>query len=140
MALTAQTLEGNWNEIKGKLRERWGVLSDDELQQARGNVEQLVGTIQRKTGETREAVREYLDKLSAEGASAVRQTAEKIRRFSESTAESMQDAASQAADSMRASMYESRQVIRQHPLESVLTCFGAGVVTGVILGLLFRSR
>jgi len=53
MTVNQQTLEGNWNEIKGKLHERWGQLTQDDLQRARGDVDQLVGLIQRKTGEAR---------------------------------------------------------------------------------------
>ena len=53
--INQQTLLGNWNEIKGKLRSNWGSLTDDDLTIIDGNVDQLVGAIQRKTGEdTRE--------------------------------------------------------------------------------------
>src|SRR5688572_19545839 len=38
MALNQQTLQGNWNQIKGKLHERWGGLTDDDLTHAQGNV------------------------------------------------------------------------------------------------------
>ena len=71
MALNQQTLEGNWNEIKGKLHERWGQLTQDDLQKARGNVDQLVGLIQRKTGEARERVEQYLNEITANGGSGV---------------------------------------------------------------------
>ena len=49
-----QILEGNWNEIKGMLRQKWGQLTDNDLPQIRGNLDQIVGIIQRKTGEGRE--------------------------------------------------------------------------------------
>jgi len=52
--MNQQIFEGNWNEIKGKLREKWGQLTDDDLPQVRGDAEQIIGTIQRKTGEARE--------------------------------------------------------------------------------------
>src|SRR5262245_7846004 len=51
-----QTLQGNWNEIKGKLRSKWGQLTNDDLQTAHGNVDQLIGLIQRKTGEARSSI------------------------------------------------------------------------------------
>ena len=58
--MNQQTLEGNWNEIKGKLHERWGQLTNDDLQKARGNVDQLVGMIQedRRGARARRAVLE----------------------------------------------------------------------------------
>ena len=45
MTVNQQTLEGNWTEIKGKLHEKWGQVSNDELQMAQGNIEQLIGLI-----------------------------------------------------------------------------------------------
>jgi uncharacterized protein YjbJ (UPF0337 family) len=140
MALNAQILEGHWNEIKGKLHERWGALTDDELQRAKGNVDQLVGAIQRKTGESREAIRKYLDEVADGGATKISQAAEAVRGFAANATESVQDAAQQASESVRSGMREGRQVIRQHPFESVMACFGAGLVTGVVLGILCRSR
>jgi uncharacterized protein YjbJ (UPF0337 family) len=140
MALNAQTLEGHWNEIKGKLHERWGNLTEDDLQRATGNIDQLVGTIQRQTGETREAIRDFLEQLVADGTSKVRRASEAVRGFASGASESLQEAAQQASESVRTGMRESRQKIRQHPMESVVACFGLGIVTGVILGMCFRSR
>lgn len=45
-----QSLAGNWNQLRGKLKEKWGKLTDDDLRQFSGNVDQLVGRIQSKTG------------------------------------------------------------------------------------------
>ena len=56
-----QTLQGNWNEIKGKLRNKWGQLTNDDLQSVHGNVDQLIGLIQRKTGEARNSVEQFLE-------------------------------------------------------------------------------
>ncbi len=51
--INQQMLYGDWNEIKGQLRRRWGQLTDDDLPQIRGDAEQIIGAIQRKTGEAR---------------------------------------------------------------------------------------
>jgi len=59
-----QTLQGNWNEIKGQLRSKWGSLTDDDLAIFNGNVEQLVGTIQRKTGEAREGIEQFFEQAT----------------------------------------------------------------------------
>jgi uncharacterized protein YjbJ (UPF0337 family) len=140
MALNAQTLEGHWQEIKGKLRERWGVLTDDDLQRARGSVEQLVGTVQRRTGETSDTIRQYLEDLLEDGNTTVRRATEAVQGLATQATSAVQDAAQQASERVREGMREGKQVIRQHPLESVLTCFGAGIVTGVVLGVLCRPR
>ena len=49
-------IKGDWNITKGKLKQKWAKLTDDELQFAEGKQEELVGRIQKRTGETREAV------------------------------------------------------------------------------------
>jgi uncharacterized protein YjbJ (UPF0337 family) len=55
---TMNTLEikGDWNITKGKLKQKWAKLTDDDLQFAEGKQEELLGRIQKRTGETREAV------------------------------------------------------------------------------------
>ena len=47
--------EGKWKEMRGQVKEWWGKLTDDELEQANGNAEQIVGLLQQKYGYTREA-------------------------------------------------------------------------------------
>ena len=49
-------IKGNWNVIKGKLKQKWARLTDDDLQYVEGREEELIGRIQKRTGETREAV------------------------------------------------------------------------------------
>ena len=48
--MNQQILEGDWNEIKGQLRQRWGQLTDDDLPQIRGDAEQIIGAIQTQNG------------------------------------------------------------------------------------------
>lgn len=47
-------LEGRWTQIKGKIREKWGSLSDDQLERVRGKWDQLAGLIQEQYGHSRE--------------------------------------------------------------------------------------
>jgi uncharacterized protein YjbJ (UPF0337 family) len=53
-------IKGDWNIAKGKLRQKWAKLTDDDLQYVRGKEEELVGRIQKRTGETREVVEKAL--------------------------------------------------------------------------------
>jgi uncharacterized protein YjbJ (UPF0337 family) len=140
MALNQQTLEGNWNEIKGKLHERWGQLSQDDLQKARGNVDQLVGVIQRKTGEARERVEQYLSELTSNGGAGMSKVADAVRGYASTAAESMEDARARAADAVRGGYIQTERMIQQRPMESLAVGFGAGLITGVIIGLVMRSR
>lgn len=55
-------IEGKWEQFKGSARERWGDLTDDEVQQAKGDRERLVGLVQERYGKAREeAEREVAD-------------------------------------------------------------------------------
>lgn len=63
---TEQKLEGNWKQMKGRLKEAWGALTDDELDKVEGKRDRLEGLIEEKTGESREAVRRRIDELSRE--------------------------------------------------------------------------
>jgi uncharacterized protein YjbJ (UPF0337 family) len=71
-------LEGQWTELKGKVRERWGKLTDDDLDRIAGKRGQLIGTIQQKYGEAREKaerqVSDFEAKLEHKHASAAGST------------------------------------------------------------------
>ncbi|NSX54345.1 CsbD family protein [Parasulfitobacter algicola] len=54
-------IQGNWKQFKGKAQEKWGELTNDELDQAEGNREQLVGLIQSKYGKAREEAEKEVD-------------------------------------------------------------------------------
>ena len=138
--LNDPTVQGNWNEIKGKLRSKWGALTDDDLSVFNGNLEQLVGTIQRKTGEARESIEQFCKQFKANGASALGQAGETVRTYAQQAAEAVQDTSKQAAQSVRDGYAEVEEIVRQRPGESLAACFGVGVITGVVLGLIFRSR
>ena len=138
MAVNQQTLEGNWNELKGKLQEKWGQLTQDDLQRARGNVDQLVGVIQRKTGEARDRIEQFLSEATAGGAGVVGKAAQTFRDYASTAAESMEDVTSRAGDYVRGGYAQTERMIQQRPMESLAVGFGAGIITGVILGLMIR--
>lgn len=49
-------IKGDWNITKGKLKQKWAQLTDDDLQFANGQMDELFGRVQRRTGESREEV------------------------------------------------------------------------------------
>ncbi len=56
-------IKGNWNEMKGKIKQHWGNLTDDDLQFTEGKEDELVGRIQKRTGAAREEIVNYLRNL-----------------------------------------------------------------------------
>ena len=55
--------KGNWNEIAGKLKQKYANLTDDDLLFKEGKEEELVGRLQQKLGKTKEDVRKLIAKL-----------------------------------------------------------------------------
>lgn len=56
-------IAGNWAQIQGKAKRIWGELTDDDVKKAEGSADKLYGLIQEKFGDTKEAIKEKLDKL-----------------------------------------------------------------------------
>jgi uncharacterized protein YjbJ (UPF0337 family) len=54
--MNALEIKGDWNIIKGRLKQKWAKLTDKDLQYSEGKQKELVGRIQKLTGETREVV------------------------------------------------------------------------------------
>jgi uncharacterized protein YjbJ (UPF0337 family) len=134
------TLKGNWNEIKGQLRKHWGQLSNDDVQTFDGNIDQLVGLIQRKTGETRSAVEDYLNDLTENGADVISAATDSARQYVQGAAQKIQDGSRQAAETFRQSYEDAEEMVRQRPSESVAVSFGIGVFVGLLFGLTLRGR
>jgi uncharacterized protein YjbJ (UPF0337 family) len=135
-----QMLEGSWNEITGKLRNKWGQLTGDDLQSARGNVDELVGLIQRKTGESRDAIQQYLEELTSQGGSKLNQTADMAREYAHQAMDTVQQRSRQAMDAFRDRYGDPQELVRERPAESLAVCFGIGIAVGLVLGMTLRGR
>ncbi len=59
--MNEQLLKGRWNEVKGKVKEKWGRLTNDELDQIDGNTDQLIGALQQRYGLAQEEARKELN-------------------------------------------------------------------------------
>lgn len=58
--MQTQTIEGNWMQLKGKIREQWGKLTDDDMDVIAGKRDQLIGKIKERYGSTAETVEREL--------------------------------------------------------------------------------
>ncbi len=56
-------LKGNWHELKGKLKQKYANLTDDDLTFAEGKEEEMLGRLQQKLGRTKEQLRDEIEKL-----------------------------------------------------------------------------
>lgn len=60
---TALRVKGNWNQLKGKIKQQYANLTDDDLLYEEGKEDELYGRIQKKTGKTKEEIKSWIDKL-----------------------------------------------------------------------------
>ena len=65
--MNSDVIKGKWKQLTGKIKERWGDLTDDDLQAADGHAEYLVGMLQERYGWSMERaeqdVRDFSDRL-----------------------------------------------------------------------------
>ncbi len=59
-------LAGKFRQLRGRLKERWGDLTDDELMQSEGNADRLAGLLQEKYGYTKERAKQELSEFLGE--------------------------------------------------------------------------
>lgn len=127
--INQQTLAGHWNEVRGKIQEKWGQLTDDDLRTFNGNVDQLVGRIQQRTGEARDAIEEFLGEVAEEGSDMMGTVRQRV-----------QETAGQLADGMRDGYSEAERVVTERPGQAVALAFGLGLLAGVGVTLLLRDN
>lgn len=63
MGSTEDRIKGNWNELSGKLKARYGELTNDDLAYQKGKEDELIGRIQQRIGKGKEEVKRIIDNL-----------------------------------------------------------------------------
>lgn len=56
-------IEGKWEEVKGKIKQKWGKITDDDLLQTKGAYQEVLGILQKKYGERKEEIATELQKF-----------------------------------------------------------------------------
>lgn len=56
-------LKGNWNEVKGKVKQQYADLTDDDLKYEEGRDEELLGRVQKKIGKTKQEIKDWIESL-----------------------------------------------------------------------------
>jgi uncharacterized protein YjbJ (UPF0337 family) len=64
--MASDVLKGQWKQLKGKVQERWGELTDDEVDQVQGESQQLIGLLQEKYGYAKEEAEEQVEDFLGE--------------------------------------------------------------------------
>ncbi len=61
--MNSEELKGNWNQLKGKLKQEYGELTDNDLTYSEGKFDEMLGRIQKKTGKTKEQLKAKIAEL-----------------------------------------------------------------------------
>jgi uncharacterized protein YjbJ (UPF0337 family) len=132
---TQEKLMGNWNQLKGKVKQKWGQLTDDELSEVEGNFDQLVGLVQQKTGQGRAQIERTLSELSDQAGGAFTNVTETARQYMDQASEQVRGAADQLRERAQQGYEGAQQMLRRRPAESVAVAFGAGLMVGLLVGI-----
>lgn len=134
--LSSEQIFGCWARIKDQLKNEFGDVTENELRKVEGNIEQLIGLIQYKSGQARVQIEARLAEMSLDPNSV----ADAGREYAQQAAEAAQQFAGDIQERLGEQLDQVRETVRQRPAESVAIAFGTGIVAGIILGLLSRSK
>lgn len=65
MSAISDKIIGNWNQIKGKLKQEYGQLTDDDLAYEEGQEDELIGRLQKKLGKSKEEIKSMIDRFGS---------------------------------------------------------------------------
>lgn len=136
--ISQQELAGSWNQIKGQIKSHWGALTDNDLTQAEGNVEKLVGVIQQKTGTARREIEEFFDQCVDQGSNFANRVASTARQYGDQVGDALTQGYVDVSRRAQEGYDQAEDMIRARPGESLSVAFGAGIITGILVSLLMR--
>ena len=138
--VTREKLMGNWNGVVGSIREKFGEFTKDELTRVEGNFEQLVGLVQRKTGESREQISSFISECCESAGTTFHQVANRASHYADTAGEIIRDNYDRVATETKKGMEYTAQSVGRRPLESLAIAVGSGILAGLILGISMASR
>jgi len=95
--LTREELQGSWTTLKGQIRERWGQITDDELQQVHGDAEQFLGLLQKKTGQSRQELEKFVRQSMEKGQNML----DRGQQYAQQAADTARECAARRANGSR---------------------------------------
>lgn len=131
--VTREELKGHWNLVKGRLQERWGQLTDEDLSRIEGGAERLVGAIQQKTGATRAEIEQLLSRSVHDASGMADQALVAAREYASEASEALRGGYDQAAESAAELTRRLTETMRSKAGQTALIAFGIGLAAGALL-------
>ena len=149
--ITKEHAQGNWKTIVGAVKEKFSQITGDELTGVEGNLDKLIGLVQRKSGQSREWVEAFLTDASGASKDVMQKVSDTATQYASHAAEVVRDNYEHLSDATQrgyeqlsdvaARGYDSTvKTVSNRPLESVAIALGCGVLTGLVVGLSLASK
>lgn len=131
MSTTTKELTGKWDSVASATKQKYSQITDKDLEAAKGDLNKLAATIQKKAGKSRKQIEEFFDECCASGDSMLAQANE----FVSNAGESIREGYDQAADQARRGYDSTVSTMAKHPIGSLGVGLGIGLVLGLLIGI-----
>jgi uncharacterized protein YjbJ (UPF0337 family) len=138
--MTNEEIQGSWNHLVGEIQKQYANITGDELSAVKGNANQLVSLIQRKTGGAKQDIEAFIDKAAAGASRSVDRIADVAMRYADSAGEAVKDGYSKVQDASAETYQAAGRMVKKSPVESMLVAFGIGMVAGLFAGASLFGR
>jgi uncharacterized protein YjbJ (UPF0337 family) len=128
-------IEGNWKQMKGTVKEKWGKLTDDDLTLINGRRDQLEGKIQERYGfakdQARKEIEDWYRSVESDLAEQIEAIRADIQTLTSSVARIANKQIGRAQDRAIEAANDADDAIRRNPLSAVAIALGLGFFYGV---------
>ena len=132
--VTKEEFQGNWNSFIGGVQKKYSDITGDDLASVKGNIQQMAGVIQRKTGQAREEIEKYLQTLTSDASGAMNHVTEVAGNLANKANEGLRDGYNYVAEKSQEGYESARGIVKEKPVETLAIAFGIGVVAGLVAG------
>jgi uncharacterized protein YjbJ (UPF0337 family) len=111
-----KVIEGQWDKIKGKIKQQWGKITDDDINKINGSYDELVGVIKKLYGHSQKEIEEQLNKL--------------INGFD---LNNIKQVAKNSVDAVKEKTENVLRYVEENPMKSVLIAMAVGALATIFL-------
>ncbi len=130
--MNTEQIRDQWNSVTGRLRDHWSELSDNDFRRVRGNAEQLVGMVQKRTGATRAEVEQLINRVVSDGNRLSSQMGDAASRYASDASEYLHDHYDVLAKRAGDYSHKAVKAVRARPTEALVVAFSLGVIATAI--------
>lgn len=131
-------LKGNWNELKGTIKNKWGALTDKDLEKIDGSYDELVGKLQKLYGYTSKEieaeVNEFLESIDFK--SLIDETKNKIQKIQEIVWTTLKD----SLQTIKKKSMDTEKIVADYAQNNPMKLIGFATATGLIVSYLCHSK